>query len=226
MKLPVSWIERIFDRLTVRYGTAFRAMYADLDQGSVVDDWATVLGGFMSRPTSLAYGLDNLPEDKPPTAMQFRAICNRSPVGDTIKLTDAHAPMPEPVRKAIEAVKEFDDWIELKKKISPAEYTIRRIEHIAATRGFMTTAQKQMIESCQKVTGGGVQAASEDGMADRRRTDELKQSTSEAVEAFAKAQGIDLDAPQPSARNDRFWAAGAPMSGSWGPGFGPKGQEA
>lgn len=69
----------MFAKLTVRYGAAFMRQYADLDPSLVKADWAELLGGFHCRPDAIRYGLENLPPDRPPNAMQFRAMCNLRP---------------------------------------------------------------------------------------------------------------------------------------------------
>lgn len=77
MLLPPSWVDRIFERLLTRYGVAWVRMWEGIDMGAVKADWAEVLGGFADKPDCLAYGMANLPPDKPPTVQQLAAICNR-----------------------------------------------------------------------------------------------------------------------------------------------------
>jgi hypothetical protein len=218
MPLAESWVDRLFARLTLRYGTAFMRQYGDLDPSLVKADWSHVLAQMPGE--AIRQALENLPDTGPVTAMQFRSICNRAPGPDAPRLPEPVRPMPEAVRAAIDNA--HDDWIALKRTVSPAEYTIRRIEHIVATRGgVMSSAQRSMIASCRTVTGSGEHIASPQSVEDRARTDDAKQATSDAASAYAAEHGIDLDAPRPSARSDRFWAAGASMAGAWGPGFGP-----
>ena len=79
MSLPSAWIDSLFARLSVRYGSAFMRQYADLDAEAVKADWAEVLGGFNDKPEAIRYGLENLPSDKPVSALTFRDLCRRSP---------------------------------------------------------------------------------------------------------------------------------------------------
>lgn len=76
--LHASWVDRIFAKLTVRYGQAFMRQYSDLDPALVKADWAEVLAGFDGQPDALKYAIENLP-DAPPNATQFRAIARRAP---------------------------------------------------------------------------------------------------------------------------------------------------
>jgi hypothetical protein len=96
MSLPESWVNRIFAKLTVRYGVAFARQYEGLDTADVKQDWADVLGGF--GPDSIAYALRYLPSEKPPTAMQFRDICRRAPSPDEPQRLEG--PKPDPARVA------------------------------------------------------------------------------------------------------------------------------
>lgn len=100
MSLPASWVDRLFEKLTVRYGRGFMSQYEGLEPSSVKEDWADVLAGFADKPKCLAYGLENLPVDRAPTALQFREICRKAP-DDTPRLPSPRADK----RIADEAVK-------------------------------------------------------------------------------------------------------------------------
>lgn len=78
--LPVAWVDRIHARILVRYGAAWIRMWDGVDVALVKADWAHELAG-MSRD-GIAYGLDNLPADRPPTVAQFRVLCNSRPRND------------------------------------------------------------------------------------------------------------------------------------------------
>lgn len=77
--LPLPWVQRILEKLTVRYGSAFRARYAGVDEQLVWADWAEVLAGLQHRPEAIAHGLGLLPPDHPPTATAFRDLCRAAP---------------------------------------------------------------------------------------------------------------------------------------------------
>lgn len=73
MTLHSSSVEQIFARMLVRYGAMWLRMFDGVDDEALKADWASVLGGLPEW--AIRYGLENLPADRPPTAMQFRAIC-------------------------------------------------------------------------------------------------------------------------------------------------------
>jgi hypothetical protein len=75
--LHTSWIDRIFARLSVRYGSAFLRKYEGIDADAVKQDWAFVLADYKDRPEPLVYALNNLPDAHPPTATEFRAIARQ-----------------------------------------------------------------------------------------------------------------------------------------------------
>lgn len=77
--LPVEWIDRIFTKLSLTYGRAFMAQYEGLEPAAVKADWAHELAGFQRSPEALRYALQNLPADRPPNVLQFRAMCRRMP---------------------------------------------------------------------------------------------------------------------------------------------------
>lgn len=79
MALPLPWVDRIFEKLALVYGQAFLARWRDLDLDAVKADWAHELAGFEKHPEAIAYGLKNLPVDRPPNVLQFRAMCRKSP---------------------------------------------------------------------------------------------------------------------------------------------------
>ena len=82
MSLPGSWVDSLFSRLSVRYGSEWMRKWEGIDIGAVKADWANELGPLHAHPESIAYGLDHLPPDRPPTVAQFRALCiARQPEG-------------------------------------------------------------------------------------------------------------------------------------------------
>lgn len=77
--LPSAWVDKLFEKILVRYGTAWTRQWEGIDMAAVKADWAEELAGFVNHPKLLAYGLDHLPADRPPTVQQFAAACNRMP---------------------------------------------------------------------------------------------------------------------------------------------------
>ena len=91
MPLHASLVERLFEKLTVRYGTAFMRQYADLEPAAVKADWAEVLEGF--DRAALSYALRYLPT-QPPNANAFREICRRAPEHEQARIAGPTAPSP------------------------------------------------------------------------------------------------------------------------------------
>jgi hypothetical protein len=78
--LPLHWIDRIFDKLTLTYGKAFALQYDGMDIDAVKANWSHELAGFHDKPDCIKHALQNLPPDRPPNVLQFRAICQKSPL--------------------------------------------------------------------------------------------------------------------------------------------------
>jgi len=76
MSLPETWVDRIFTKLSLVYGHQFLSRWDGLALADVKADWAHELRGFAQNPNAIAYALEHLPPGKPPTVLEFRAICN------------------------------------------------------------------------------------------------------------------------------------------------------
>jgi hypothetical protein len=100
--LPQSWVDRIFDKLTLTYGQQFLRRWADLDINAVKSDWGHELAGFESHPDAISWALQNLPGDHPPTVLEFRALARKSPPKELPRL---EAPKADPDRVAAEVAK-------------------------------------------------------------------------------------------------------------------------
>jgi hypothetical protein len=96
MSLPASWVDSLFTKLSLAYGAAFMRQWPDADPELIKADWANVLAGFKPFPDAIRFALDNLPPDRPPTALQFRALCRSAPHDDgpMQRLEWTRAPMP------------------------------------------------------------------------------------------------------------------------------------
>jgi hypothetical protein len=101
MSLPLAWVDRIFDKLTLTYGQQFLNRWRDLDLNAVKSDWMHELSGFEKAPHAIAYALANLP-DAPPTVLQFRSLARLAPAADVPKLPE---PKADPARLAAELAK-------------------------------------------------------------------------------------------------------------------------
>jgi hypothetical protein len=108
MSLPSAWVEPIFTKLTLIYGQAFLRRWQDLDMEAVKADWAHELDGFERTPKRIAYALQNLPIDRPPTVLEFRAIAWKMPSEkDALIEMKAHrgSPIPPAIREQIAKLK-------------------------------------------------------------------------------------------------------------------------
>lgn len=102
MSLPLPWVDRIFEKLTLVYGRPFLDRWRDIDLERVKNDWATELSGFERAPNAIAYALQSLPDGRAPSVLDFRAICRAAPATEAPKLP---APAADPARIAAELAK-------------------------------------------------------------------------------------------------------------------------
>ena len=101
MSLPLPWVERIFEKLTLVYGQAFLRRWADIELNKVKSDWSHELAGFDRAPQAIAFALANLPE-APPTVVQFKSIARQAPPAEVPQLPQ---PKADPARLAAELSK-------------------------------------------------------------------------------------------------------------------------
>lgn len=88
--------------MTLTYGQSFLRRWVDIDLDAVKADWAHELSGFERHPTSIAWALQNLPADKAPTVLEFRALARKAPPE---VLPVLEAPKADPERVAAEFAK-------------------------------------------------------------------------------------------------------------------------
>jgi hypothetical protein len=104
--LPTLWVQKIFSKLAIRYGTAFRNRYAGINEQELWEDWAQQLAGFQNRPEAIAYALEYLPPDFPPTASAFRDLCRLAPTKPNLALPGPDpTPNPELMGRITQAIK-------------------------------------------------------------------------------------------------------------------------
>jgi len=77
--LPKEWIEKIFERMSLTYGSRFTSMWAAVDAEKLKAHWARELGGFAEVPEAIGHALDHMPDDRPPTLPEFRKLCCNAP---------------------------------------------------------------------------------------------------------------------------------------------------
>lgn len=102
MSLPIAWVDKLFEKLAIRYGREFLGRWEGMPIADIKTDWSDVLSGFRDHPDSIAWALDNLPEVKAPTATEFRALCRKAPAPNVPQL---EAPKASRERMAAELEK-------------------------------------------------------------------------------------------------------------------------
>lgn len=101
MSLRADWVEVIFTKLSLAYGRDFLGRWEGLDLDAVKADWAHELAGFAGHRDAIAHALAHLPP-KPPTVLEFRAICRMAPAPATPRL---EAPVANAARRDAELAK-------------------------------------------------------------------------------------------------------------------------
>lgn len=97
MPLNSELVDQIHKAMLVRYGALWINLWAGVPQALVKSDWARHLHGLGEE--AIAYGMENLPDDKPVTAAQFKTICIRCP---QVARASLPPPKPDPSRVAAE----------------------------------------------------------------------------------------------------------------------------
>lgn len=91
MSLPAAWVNKIFDKLTLTYGQSFLRRWQDLDINAVKSDWGHELDGFDKNPKAIAYALQHLNPERPPTVLEFRALCWKCPTEQPVMIAQPKA---------------------------------------------------------------------------------------------------------------------------------------
>ncbi len=156
MPLPSAWVDRLWMKLAVTYGQRFLGLYAGIDLDAVKADWAHELAGYERHPEAIRYALEHLPVDKPPTVLEFRRMCQQAPA--------AAAPVLEsPKTKPDEAIlRQVHEKLEAAKaaqpQLSPAAICAAKLRQKLAGGAKLTPSQRHVLECCEKLLGGPVQA--------------------------------------------------------------------
>lgn len=145
--LPLAWVEKVFRKLTVVYGRDFMARWEGQEINDVIEDWADELAGFVNWPEAIAWALKNLPDSKPPTVLEFRALCFKAPKPDRLALPE---PAADPafakqvlgqVSRKPAGVNVYTDWIrrglaDLEAGVRKSPTVERMIREAAAAKGI------------------------------------------------------------------------------------------
>lgn len=146
--LPLAWVEKIFRKLTLVYGRDFTARWEGQETIHVIEDWAEELAGFVNWPEAIAWALKSLPEGKPPTVIEFRALCFKAPKPERPALPE---PAADPARVQAELAKvnrtaqptdRYTGWIPrglaaLESGIKRSPTVVRMIREAAAAKGVV-----------------------------------------------------------------------------------------
>jgi len=116
-QLPASWVEKIFQKLSLVYGRDFLSRWEGQNLSDVQADWAHELAGYVNAPNAIKYALENLPE-KPPTVLQFRAVCRQAPIHSPIQLPEPNL-TPEQIAVNIIRLREVKAALLRRKNITP-----------------------------------------------------------------------------------------------------------
>lgn len=120
--LPMAWVEKLFEKLTMVYGHQFLGRWSGMDLNNVKADWSKELAGFERHGASIAHALKHLPPGDPPTVLQFRDLCRRAP--EKADLVALNAPAPDPAKVAA-AVSD------IRQAMAPAaDLLVRQREHM------------------------------------------------------------------------------------------------
>lgn len=125
MPISIKAIDALFERLTATYGRRFTSMYDGIDPQSVKTAWATELDYWGSKEglASIAWALENLPED-PPNPIQFKKLVRSAPPPEVPRLPE---PKADPERLKAELEKLGAVVGEMKKSTGPNLDWARRI---------------------------------------------------------------------------------------------------
>jgi hypothetical protein len=99
--LHSDWVDRIFEKLTLRYGVKFMRQWENMDANAVKGDWAIQLKGYSLHPEQIKFALDNLPERMIENVEQFRSLCRQAPKAEA-KDDGKYSIDPEKMRDAMQ----------------------------------------------------------------------------------------------------------------------------
>lgn len=145
--LPLAWVEKVFRKLTVVYGRDFMTRWEGQEINDVIEDWAEELAGFVNWPEAIAWALKNLPDSKPPTVLEFRALCFKAPKPERLALPE---PAADPafakqvlgqVSRKPAGVNVYTDWIrrglaDLEAGVRKSPTVERMIREAAVAKGI------------------------------------------------------------------------------------------
>lgn len=91
MTLPIAAVERLFDRLSMTYGTEFKNKWSGFPLSEVKTAWGYELAQFADNLNAIGWALQNLP-DRCPNLIEFKSLCKQAPRPDNLQLNAPKAP--------------------------------------------------------------------------------------------------------------------------------------
>jgi hypothetical protein len=92
MSISIAAIERLFDRLSMTYGSEFKNKWNGIPLNEVKSSWSHELGIFADNLHAIGWALQNLP-DRCPNLIEFKSLCKQAPRPTTIALDAPKAPI-------------------------------------------------------------------------------------------------------------------------------------
>lgn len=144
MSLPLSWVSKIFQKLGLVYGRDFLSRWEGQNLDDVMADWAHELAGLSRCPEVITFALQHLPPDRPPTVLQFKALCNAAPSDDGAQRLGMHPVKPD--QRMIDQMRKVNEAIS---GIPPKQWahTLKAREEQGAK---LTAAQRSMWRAALK----------------------------------------------------------------------------
>jgi hypothetical protein len=91
MSLPIAAVERLFDRLSMTYGTEFKNKWTGMPLNEIKTHWAYELSQFAGNLNAIGWALQNLP-DRCPNLIEFKSLCKQAPRPSVTALEAPKAP--------------------------------------------------------------------------------------------------------------------------------------
>ncbi len=137
--IPIEWIDRIWQRMTVGYGRRWLQLWDGMDMPDIKKGWSLELAGCSAE--SIAYALEHLPPN-PPSCAALRALCREAPAsGPTLPQLESKPADPAGVAKVTA------ELAKLKQHIGDTgvrDRTLARLTEIVESGGVLTEAQREV----------------------------------------------------------------------------------
>ena len=101
MAMSLRYVREIHSRLSVRYGSLWRAKWEGVPMEAIEADWSEQLDGM--QPDSIKKALASLPPEFPPTAPAFRVLGAIRHEAEPFKAID-YTPDPAIAKAALDAM--------------------------------------------------------------------------------------------------------------------------